>query len=255
MRALPKEAPPDAFGRAAREYELGRPEWPGEVLDRVVGEMGLGPEAAVLDLGAGTGKLTRGLVPRFARVIAVEPDEAMRAVLEDVVPDAESLPGNAEAIPLPDGEVDAVFSGEAFHWFATDTALAELARVLRPRGGLAILWNIFQGDMEPPLSDEAEELLDEAFARGGVPGLHRVLSGRWREPFAGSAFEDLHEEEFEYDLVIDREIWIARILSVSSMAVQPDESREALAQQLRELVPPGEMKQRFRVVAYWTRLA
>jgi hypothetical protein len=109
--------------------------------------------------------------------------------------------------------------------------------------------------MEPPLSAEAEELLDEAFARGGVPGLQRVLSGRWREPFAGSAFEELREEEFEYDLVIDREVWIARILSVSSMAVQPDESRAALAEQLRELVPPGEMKQRFRVVAYWTRLA
>ena len=79
---LPREAPPDAFGRAAREYELGRPEWPAELLDRVVGDLGLGPDAAVLDLGAGTGKLTRSLVPRFRRVVAVEPDDAMRAVLE-----------------------------------------------------------------------------------------------------------------------------------------------------------------------------
>ena len=68
----PREAPPDAFGRTAREYELGRPLWPEELLERVVSELGLAPDAEVLDLGAGTGKLTRALVPQFGRVIAVE---------------------------------------------------------------------------------------------------------------------------------------------------------------------------------------
>ena len=148
------EAPADAFGRTARDYELGRPEWPEELLDRVIADLGLAPEAAVLDLGAGTGKLTRALVPRFARVVAVEPDDAMRAVLEEVVPGAESRAGNAEVIPLGDDEVDAAFSGEAFHWFASRTTVEELARVLRPGGGHAILWNIFL-DCEPPLGDEA----------------------------------------------------------------------------------------------------
>ncbi len=248
-----REAPPDAFGRTAREYELGRPEWPVEFLDRVIAEMGLGRDAIVLDLGAGTGKLTRALVPRFDRVVAVEPDDAMRAVLEEVVPGAESQPGSAEAIPLGDGEVDAIFTGEAFHWFATSRTLAELARVLRPRGRLAIFWNIFQ-DEEPPLSKEARALLDEAFDRGGVPGLARVLSGRWREAFAGSAFEELREEEYEHELVVDRETFVARMLSVSSIAVQPEEDRTAFAERLRELLP-AETHQRFRVVAYWTRLA
>ena len=101
---MAREAPPDAFGRTAREYELGRPGWPEELLDRVVAELGLPGEADVLDLGAGTGKLTRALVPRFARVVAVEPDDAMRAVLEEVVPDAEALAGRGDAIPLADGE-------------------------------------------------------------------------------------------------------------------------------------------------------
>jgi ubiquinone/menaquinone biosynthesis C-methylase UbiE len=131
---LPREAPPDAFGRSAREYELGRPEWPEEVLDRVVSDLALGPDATVLDLGAGTGKLTRALVPRFARVVAVEPDDAMRAVLEEVVPGADALAGRGDAIPLGDGEVDAVFSAEAFHWFASAESVREIVRVLRPRG-------------------------------------------------------------------------------------------------------------------------
>ncbi|MGZ4310266.1 MAG: class I SAM-dependent methyltransferase, partial [Gaiellaceae bacterium] len=138
----PKEAPPDAFGRAAREYELGRPEWPDGLLDLVVSELGLEADAIVLDLGAGTGKLTRSLVPRFSQVVAVEPDDAMRAVLEEVVPEAEALAGRGEAIPLGDESVDAVFTAEAFHWFAGDESVAEIARVLRPRGALVILWNI-----------------------------------------------------------------------------------------------------------------
>lgn len=250
---LGREAPPDAFGRTAREYELGRPEWPEELLDRVVADLGLAPDAAVLDLGAGTGKLTRALVPRFARVIAVEPDEAMRAVLEEVVPAAESRAGSADAIPLGDDEVDAAFSGEAFHWFASPETIEELTRVLRPGGGLAIFWNIFV-DSEPPLHDEAEAVLDEALARGGVPGLPRVLSGRWREPIAGSRFGELHEDEVMREVVTDRDGWIANMLSVSSIAHQPAEDRTALAERLRELVAPGEIRRRYRTIAYWTRL-
>ncbi len=134
MRALAeRSAPPDAFGNAAHEYELGRPRWPQELIDRVVRELELAADATVLDLGAGTGKLTRDLVPRFARVIAVEPDDAMRVVFEEVVPEAEALAGSAEAIPLDADSVDAVFSAEAFHWFASDETVAEIARVLRPR--------------------------------------------------------------------------------------------------------------------------
>src|SRR5439155_1540223 len=115
----------------------------GPLIDRVVGELGLGTDSTVLDLGAGTGKLTRALVPRFARVIAVEPDGAMRSVLEEVVPGAEALFGSAGAIPLEAESVDAVFTAEAFHWFASDETVAEIARLLRPGGGLAIFWNVW----------------------------------------------------------------------------------------------------------------
>jgi SAM-dependent methyltransferase len=247
-----REAPPDAFGRTALQYELGRPLWPEELLDQVISELELAPSAEVLDLGAGTGKLTRALVPRFARVLAIEPDDAMLAVLDGVVPEADARRGSAEAIPLDGGEVDAVFSGEAFHWFANAEALAEIVRVLRPRGALAVFWNI--GLEYPDLGDEVETLIDETMARGGTPGLPRVLSGEWRPPIAAAGFEDLHEGELERDLVTDREGWLANLLSVSSIAAQPEAARDAFAARLRELVAPGELRRRVKTVAYWTRL-
>jgi SAM-dependent methyltransferase len=249
---LAREAPPDAFGRTAREYELGRPDWPVELLDQVVAELGLGQEAEVLDLGAGTGKLTRALVPRFAHVIAVEPDAAMRSVLEEVVPGAEALAGRGESIPLADASVDAVFSAEAFHWFATDESVAEIARVLRPRGALVIFWNIPVEFAD--LGDEAEAVIDEAFERGGVPGLPRVLSGEWRQPIEGGPFEELREAEVEREILNTRDEWIANLLSVSSIAHQPEEDRAAFASRLRELVSADrEVSRRIRTVAHWTR--
>ena len=252
MRALRKEAPPDAFGRTAREYELGRPLWPEELLDRVVAEIGLTGDAGVLDLGAGTGKLTRSLVPRFARVVAVEPDAAMLAVLEEVVPGAEPLRGSAEAIPVGDGELDAVFSAEAFHWFASDESADEIIRVLRPRGALVILWNI--GIEYDDMGAEAEAVIEEMFQRGGEPGIGRVLSGGWRTPLAGR-FDELREAEVERDVVATRDGWIANMLSVSSIAHQPEEDRDAFAERLRELVPPDrKVGRRVRTVAYWTRV-
>ena len=248
-----REAPPDAFGRTAREYELGRPLWPEELLDRVCSELGLRRAASVLDLGAGTGKLTRALVPRFARVIAVEPDAAMLDVLREVVPEADARLGSGEAIPVDDAEVDAVFSAEAFHWFASGESVAEIARVLRPRGALVLLWNI--GIDYDDMGPEAEAVIGEMFERGGRPGIGRVLSGDWRQPLE-KGFEELHEAEVERDLAATRDEWIANMLSVSSVAHQPEEDRDVFAKRLRELIPANRMVgRRVRTVAYWTRRA
>jgi ubiquinone/menaquinone biosynthesis C-methylase UbiE len=250
---LAKEAPPDAFGNSAREYELGRPRWPSELIDLVVRELDLGPDATVLDLGAGTGKLTRDLVPRFGRVIAVEPDDAMRTVLEEVVPEAEALAGSAEAIPLPDDSVDAVFTAEAFHWYASDESVGEIVRVLRRGGGLVIFWNVDFGDPEPPMGEEVERVLDVAFAKGGAPGIGKVLSGFWREPIAKAPLEPLREAEAERTVTRTRDQWLANMLSVSSIAALPDADREELAARLRELVPDVEYRWSIRTIAYWTR--
>ena len=251
---MAREAPPDKFGNAAREYERGRPRWPAELIDRVVAELELSPEATVLDLGAGTGKLTRDLVPRFGRVIAVEPDAAMRAVLEEVVPDAEACAGSAEAIPVEAGAVAAVFTAEAFHWFASDQTVGEIVRVLRPGGGFAIFWNVEFGDAEPPMGAAVDAVLDEAFVRGGAPGIGKVLSGEWRKPLEASPFGPLHEAEFERYVTRDRDQWVANMLSVSSIASQPADARAALAARLSELIPEAEYRWSIRTVVYWTRL-
>jgi SAM-dependent methyltransferase len=245
-------APADAFGRAAREYELGRPGWPEELVDDAARELGLGPGAAVLDLAAGTGKLTRLLVPRFGRVVAVEPDEAMLDVLAEVVPEAETRLGSGERIPLGDGEVDCVFVAEAFHWFASAEVVAELARVLRPRGGLVLLWNIPTQEIDPPWPEEADRLVDEAMARGGQPGGAKVLAGAWREPLAGG-FEELRAAHLERDDLASREELIAWMLSVSSIAAQSDEARRELAERLGELIPDGPRRRFLRTDMYWTR--
>ena len=123
------------------DYERGRPGYSGDAVDVV----GVPASSSVLDLGAGTGKLTRVLLTRFARVSAVEPADAMRLRLAELCPDAEAFAGSAEEISLPDASVDAVFSAESFHWFDGERALAEIARVLRPSGALALMWNVPAG--------------------------------------------------------------------------------------------------------------
>ena len=130
-----------AFDAAAGAYEAARPGWPAEAVEIAARRLGLERDASVLDLAAGTGKLTRRLAGRFASVTAVEPLAGMRAVLEDAIPFVRALAGTAEAIPLPDDSVDAVFVAEAFHWFDAQLAVAEMARVLRPGGGVAVLYN------------------------------------------------------------------------------------------------------------------
>jgi SAM-dependent methyltransferase len=246
-------APGDVFGRAAEDYELGRPAWPEALVDRAVAELGLGPHAEVLDLAAGTGKLTRLLVPRVGRVTAVEPDDAMRALLARLVPEARALAGTAERIPLADGSVDAVFVGEAFHWFDGERALAEIARVLRPRGGLALLWNERVREEEPPIGDEAVRVAEEAIQRGGEPGGPRYQSGVWRAPFAAAPFEALRETSLEHEEVVGADEVAAYVLSISSVASLPAEERRSVGKRLRELVPAADYRRFLRADLYWTR--
>jgi SAM-dependent methyltransferase len=144
----------------AEEYERHRPEYPEEALRWVAEQVGLGAGARVLDVGAGTGKLTRGLVALGFEVVAVEPGAPMVEQLRTAVPGVEAHVAPAEAIPLPEANVDAAFAGQAFHWFDRERAVPELHRVIRPGGGLALLWNWW--DERDPLQHELGGLVGYA---------------------------------------------------------------------------------------------
>jgi SAM-dependent methyltransferase len=125
-----------SFGAAAAVYQAARPGYPAEAVEWLVGDA-----VRVLDLGAGTGKLTRALVALDRDVVAVDPVEEMLEELEVQVPGVPRILGTAEDIPIEDGSVDAVVAGQAWHWFIPSRAVPEIARVLRPGGVLGLVWN------------------------------------------------------------------------------------------------------------------
>lgn len=131
-----------SFGAQAAAYERGRPSYPPEAVDWLLASDAGNPVRDVLDLGAGTGKLTSRLVERGLNVVAVDPLAELLEVLRTTLPDTPALLGTAEQIPLPDNSIDAVLVAQAWHWFDPDRAAAEIARVLRPGGRLGLLWNV-----------------------------------------------------------------------------------------------------------------
>jgi SAM-dependent methyltransferase len=146
-----------SFDLVAADYERHRPDYPAEALLWAAERLSLDDGVRVLDIGAGTGKLARGLVALGFDVVAVEPGGRMLEQLRAAVPGAEAHAGSAESIPLPAASVEAAFAGQAFHWFDRGRALPELHRVVRPRGGLALLWNWW--DERDPLQLELGELI------------------------------------------------------------------------------------------------
>jgi SAM-dependent methyltransferase len=233
-----------SFGCAAADYERGRPEWPDDAIDHAVERLGLTEDAVVLDLGAGTGKLTRKLVPRFHRVVAVEPDDAMRGLLEQLVGGAVALPGAAHDLPLGDGEVGAVFVGEAFHWFAGARELGEIARVLSPGGGLVLLWH-------RPL----DRLLPHGFGDDPRTDRQRAASGAWREVFFGSPFEPLRAAHFERVQPVDRDGVLAYFASISPITSLPDDERRDRLNEIAAQLDRDKYERRWSIDVYWTRLA
>jgi SAM-dependent methyltransferase len=228
-----------SFGVGAAAYERGRPEWPEELLDALP----LAADATVLDLGAGTGKLTRLLVRRYARVYALEPDAAMRALIGV----GEPLAGTAEAIPLEDASVDGVFVAEAFHWFDPKPAVAELARVLRAGGVLALLWNRF---------DPEDDVLPEGVMPASTTSKHaRFTTGAWRDAFVDAPFEPLHERVLEVIRDVTRAELLDYFASLSPITALPASEREAALDRIAAALDRPVYRRRWTATMHWTRLA
>jgi SAM-dependent methyltransferase len=213
------------FGSAAEVYERARPSYPPEAIDWLLMRTGVGEGDTIVDLGAGTGKLTRLLAPAGARVVAIEPVPEMRALIGV----GEVMDGTAEAIPLDDGAAALVTVAQAFHWFDLDRALPEIHRVLRPGGRLALVWNM--RDLDDPVQRGVEDLLAPLRGR-----LTAQREGKWRAPLAASPlFGEPETAEFRYEQQFTGDDLVDRVASTSFVAAMADHERRPLLDQVRAL--------------------
>jgi SAM-dependent methyltransferase len=217
------------FQHGAGAYERGRPGYPSEAIEWIGAQLGLGPGRTVLDVGAGTGKLTRELAGSGASLVAVEPVPAMREVLEQAVPAAQVLDGTAEALPVRDQTVDAIVVGQAFHWFDGPVSVAEFHRVLRPGGRFAVIWNRRLRDQ--PLHRAISEIIEPY--RSGTPSHY---GGEWRDPIeSGGLFAPAGELEVPYEQQIETDGLVDRVCSTSFIAALSERERGEVLARVRAL--------------------
>jgi SAM-dependent methyltransferase len=244
-----------AFNTVGPEYERGRPEYPPEAVRFLADVLGLGPGRTVVELGSGTGKFTRALRTTGVRIVAIEPSEGMRSVFRAQLPEVELHDGRAEAIPLPDASADSLVVAQAFHWFRQPQALDEIARVLRPDGGLGLVWN--RRDVTVPWVAAFGEILD-AYDAGEVPRTHK---GAWKSAFeAHPHFSPPESRVFTWTHEGDVATFVDRAISVSFIASQLPEVRARVADAVRALLadhPDTKGRDRFqmpyRTHVHWVR--
>ena len=218
------------FEAGAAVYAASRPDYPAGLDAWLKDSLGLGPGALALDLGAGTGKFTPRLVATGARVTAVEPVAAMRAEFARAAPAVPVVAGEAEAIPFPDGRFDAVVCAQAFHWFATPPALAEIRRVLKIGGALGLVWNV-RDERVPWVAALAAAL------RPYEDDAPRHESGAWRRVFPAPGFSALDERRFAYGHEGPAEqVIVDRVLSISYVAARPAPEQAEIADRIRMLI-------------------
>ena len=248
------ESAAKGFAAGADAYERGRPDYSPEAIDRLAEELGIGPDKRVLDLAAGTGKLTGQLAQTGAELVAVEPIAEMRAKLEAALPGVEAVEGAAERIPLPNHSVDAVVVGQAFHWFESVRAVSEIRRVLRPTGAVGLIWQV--RDASRPWTKRLDEIIDRA-----DDGHPRYRTGAWREGFDRTAlFDPLETATYETVQRGSPETIVDRVASISYIAAMSESRRQAVIDQVRELLATDAETAGSDVVElpysaniYWTR--
>jgi SAM-dependent methyltransferase len=225
------------FSRAAAAYEGGRPDYPASAIGWLASRLRLAPGKLLVDLGAGTGKLTRQLVPFGARVVAVEPVEEMAQQLRQAVAGVEVLAGTAASTGLPSGAVDAASAGQSFEWFANLESLQEIHRILRPRGRLGLVWNRL--DPRSALWREIGELIQPYLVNSPI---HQT--GAWRRQLEESSlFGPLESRAFPHRQLASPEQLVDRFLSLSFLGALEDPAQAEIRRRVLELAAqhqPGE---------------
>ena len=218
------------FGSATELYERIRPDYPEAAVGLLVRELGIARGRVVVDVGAGTGKLTRMLARTGATVIGVEPLAEMREQLAENVPLAVPFEGTAEHMALRDGSADAVTVAQAFHWFDGDRALAEFHRVLAPGRRLGLIWNV--RDRRTAWVDAFDAIVDRV-----DPRRPDHQTGKWRSAFERTTlFTPLEQRDVPYEQRLTPAGLIDRALTVSSITVLPEAQRERVLDEIRALV-------------------
>lgn len=245
------------FEVAARtDYERGRPGYPVEIVSWLVSAFGLSPGSRVLDLGAGTGKFTRMLQQRAGTVVALEPVAEMRDALRNEVTGTLAVGAVAEVLPFQDGSFDFVTAAQSFHWFRTDEALAETARVLRPFGPLVMLWN--QRESSGAWLD-LDRRLTELATRYQLSGMAFQTNAQPPAFLPPGLFEGLQRHSVRHEHEQDLEGLVARIRSSSSVARLAPELTGDFDKELRAvlsahpLLASGVVAVPYTTEIYWTR--
>ena len=225
------EVAASGFGSAAAVYEAARPGYPPPVVDWLMDVLSLASNSVVVDLAAGTGKLTRLLAERGVYPVAVEPVAGMRAELRKAAPEIPIIAGTAEALPFRRGSVDALTVAQAFHWFDNPTSHHEIARVIRPGGKLALLWNA--RDRRVAWVDAIWSIMDRV-ERNAPWRDHETT--RSMDFWALPGFTSFRRAQFVHDHRMTRAQVVERMASVSHVAVLPDDRKAAVLEEVAAIL-------------------